>query len=185
MPESLDTPRLILAPWEAEDVALLGRMASNPRIMRYIGDGTCWSATRVAEVAGRQLERWHAHDFGWRTITARGSGEQIGLVALNYLGDGAAGFDPGEFEIGWWLTPEVWRQGFASEAAAAVRDEAFERLGAPSIIARLQAANLGSAGVARHIGMEFETEATGRFNEPIVIYRGLALSASSSQNSRC
>jgi RimJ/RimL family protein N-acetyltransferase len=53
-----------------------------------------------------------------------------------------------------------------------VRDDAFGRLDAPSVVARLQPANLGSAGVARRIGMVHERDTTGPSGEPLAIYRG-------------
>ncbi|MBN9623275.1 MAG: GNAT family N-acetyltransferase, partial [Actinobacteria bacterium] len=55
--------------------------------------------------------------------------------------------------------------------AAALRDEAFEVLQMPSIIARIQPENDGSLGVARKIGMHFDFATTGRSGERIVVYR--------------
>jgi hypothetical protein len=53
----------------------------------------------------------------------------------------------------------------------AVRDEAFARLGAPSVLARIQSANPGSLGVAAAIGLTPESEGRGRAGERIAILR--------------
>lgn len=119
------------------------------------------------------VEHWRRHDFGWRVMELSRTGEEIGFAALNHP-RAETGLEPSEFEIGWWLSPDFWRQGLTGEAAAAVRDEAFERLRAPSLVARLQPANVGSAGVARHIGMSHERDTIGPWGEPVAIYRGLA-----------
>jgi Uncharacterized protein conserved in bacteria (DUF2332)/Acetyltransferase (GNAT) domain len=99
------------------------------------------------------------------------SGSAVGFAALNLLGEGTAGLDPGEFEVGWWLLPEAWGHGFASEAAAAVCEEAFERVGATSVIARVQPENRSSVGVAGRLGMSHVLDTTGRFGEALAVYR--------------
>jgi RimJ/RimL family protein N-acetyltransferase len=167
-PLPLRTDRLTLEPWTEPDFALLGNLARTPAVMRYIGDGTTWTDARIADVAAHISEHWRSHDFGWRV--ARLDGSPIGFIALNFAGDGA-GVDHGEYEIGWWLAPSAWGRGLAREGAAAVRDEAFERVGAPSILARVSPANAGSLAVAAAIGLRHDTESTGRTGEPIAVLR--------------
>jgi RimJ/RimL family protein N-acetyltransferase len=117
------------------------------------------------------VDHWRDHDFGWRVVIDRAAEAEVGFVTLNYLGDGTAGLDPDEFEIGWWLVPGAWKRGLASEAASRVRDEAFERVRAASLVARLQPANRASAAVAERLGMSYELETTGRFAEVVAVYR--------------
>jgi RimJ/RimL family protein N-acetyltransferase len=167
-PLSLRTDRLTLDPWTEPDFTLLGSLARTPAVMRYIGDGTTWTDARLADVAAHISEHWRRHSFGWRV--AREDGSPVGFIALNFAGDGA-GVDPGEYEIGWWLAPSAWGRGLAREGAAAVRDEAFERIGAPSILARISPANAGSLAVAAAIGLRHDTESIGRTGEPIAVLR--------------
>lgn len=61
-------------------------------------------------------------------------------------------------------------QGARPEAAVALLDEGFGRVGRNRIIARMQPANVGSARVAQKIGMRLERETTGRNGEPVLIY---------------
>jgi RimJ/RimL family protein N-acetyltransferase len=167
-PLPLRTDRLTLDPWAEPDFALLGTLARTPAVMRYIGDGTTWTEARIADAAASISEHWRRHSFGWRV--ARVDGSPIGFIALNFAGDGG-GVDPGEYEIGWWLAPSAWGRGLAREGAAAVRDDAFERVGAPSIVARISPANAGSLGVAAAIGLSHETNSIGRGGEPIAVLR--------------
>ncbi|HEX4753748.1 MAG TPA: GNAT family N-acetyltransferase, partial [Solirubrobacterales bacterium] len=67
--------------------------------------------------------------------------------------------------------PDAWGRGLGSEGAAALRDEAFDALAMPSIIARIQPANDASIGVARKLGMELDFATTGRSGERLVVYR--------------
>lgn len=169
MPDALQTARLRLDPWAAGDLALFAGLARTPAVMRYIGGGTTWTDARIHDVAARIASHWSAHGFGWR-VGRRHDGTPVGVFALSFPGEGA-GIDPGEYEIGWWLSPSAWGQGLAREGAAAVRDEAFDRVAAPSIVARIAPANAASLAVAAAIGLSHETESTGRDGETIAVLR--------------
>jgi RimJ/RimL family protein N-acetyltransferase len=171
---TLKTTRLLLRPWSDRDLSVLARLAADPRVVRYIGDGRPWSADRVGEVSRAATEHWQHNNFGLRVVVPRETQTPVGLAALNYLGEGTEGLDPTEFEIGWWLLPVVWRQGLATEAANALCREAFNRVGAPSVVARVQPENQASAAVAMRLGMSYELDTTGRFGEAVSVYRLLA-----------
>lgn len=170
MAETLFTERLRLEPWSDSHLAMFGALARTPAVVRFIGDGTTWSDARVHDVHARNLAHWAQHDFGWRVAVQEG--RAVGLIALNFAGEGA-GIDPGEYEIGWWLAPEAWGRGLAREGAAAVRDEAFGRVRAPSVVARIAPGNAASLGVAQAIGLTRESDSVGRGGEPIAVLRGL------------
>ncbi len=138
--------------------------------MRYIGPGETWDQRRADEVFDRALEHWAEHGFGWRSALGRSSGEWLGFAGLNYRGPGAVEIAEDEVEIGWWIVRRSWGQGLASEGAGPLRDEAFERLELPQIIARIQPANAASARVAEKIGMRIARAATGRHGEALRIY---------------
>lgn len=168
MPVPLHTERLRLDPWTEADTGLLAALARTPAVMRYIGDGTTWTDARIHDVAGHAASHWREHGFGWRV--ARLGAAAVGFIMLNFAGEGA-GVSAYEYEIGWWLAPSAWGRGLAREGAAAIRDEAFERVGAPSILARVQPANAASLGVAAAIGLTAECASTGRGGEPIAVLR--------------
>ena len=163
----MKTARLELLRWVPEHDRLLVAWASDPAIMRFIGDGSLWSESRALDVAEHQRTHWEQHGFGWRVAVV--DGEPIGFIMLSFAGEGA-GVDADEYEIGWWLVPSAWGHGYAREGAAALCDEAFG-IGAPSVVARIQRANAASIAVAEAIGMRYERMSTGRGGEPIAIYR--------------
>lgn len=171
---SLETERLLLRPWTAEDVSLLAKLSSNPRVTRYIGDGHTWTALKAITVSDRALTHWRDHGFGWRVVLEVATGVEIGLIALNRMGDGTAGLDPGEHEIGWWLSPEHWGHGYATEGAGAVAGDAFASLGAPHLTARIRPDNAGSIRVAGAIGMRFEFNTVAEPGVAVAIYRAFA-----------
>jgi RimJ/RimL family protein N-acetyltransferase len=174
VPHVLETDRLLLRPWTSEDVALLATLSSNPRVTRYIGLGQTWTALKAITVSDRALDHWREHGFGWRVVVHVSSGTEIGLLALNRMGDGTPGLEPDEYEIGWWLSPDRWGHGYATEGARAVAEDAFTSLGAPRLTARILPENAGSIAVAESIGMGFEFNTVAEPGVLVAVYRSSA-----------
>lgn len=158
-------------PWEERHTELLVRLSSDPDVTRYIGAGVVWPRAQAEAVSAAQQEHWRKHAFGWRGAVEKASGLTVGFLASNFAGIGTTGLDPSEFEIGWWLVPDVWGRGFAAEGAAALVAEAFENLDAPSVVARIQPENAASIRVAASLGLTLHFTSTGRHGEPVAIYR--------------
>jgi RimJ/RimL family protein N-acetyltransferase len=170
----METARLRLEPWDETHAALLARLAAIPQVMRYIGPGELWSPAKTEEVAAEKRLHWAEHGFGWRVAVEKATGVPVGFMALNFAGEGTAGLDAREYEIGWWLEPSQWGRGFATEGGLALIDEAFGRLGAPSVVARIQPDNAASLRVAERLGLRLDFHTTGKLGEPLAIVRRLA-----------
>jgi RimJ/RimL family protein N-acetyltransferase len=98
----------LLERWNEHHRHEFAKLAANPRVMRYIGDGRIWNRVRSDEVFTLQLEHWSEHGFGWRSAIQRTTGSWIGFIALNFTGPEATEIPASEVEIGWWLDPAVW-----------------------------------------------------------------------------
>jgi RimJ/RimL family protein N-acetyltransferase len=167
---SIETDRLLLEPWGPQHVEMLVGLSSTADVMTFIGSGEPWSRERAKEVAQGVCRHWSDHGFGWRAATESASGKLIGFLALNFAGEGTAGLGAREYEIGWWLAPEAWGRGFAREGAVAIRDEAFNTLMAPSVVARVQPANARSIAVAESVGLSLGFTTTGKSGEAVAVY---------------
>ncbi|MFL5909146.1 MAG: GNAT family N-acetyltransferase [Gaiellaceae bacterium] len=164
----LTTARLRLLPWEDRFKDDLVRLSADPRVTRYIGDGRPWGRDFAVQRHRAHLAHWAEHGFGWRAIVR--DDEFIGIAALNRLGQAVPGIDESAIEVGWWLDPRVWGRGFATEAALALRDEAFTHLGAERLVARFQSANLASERVMTKLGMTRHGDTVGRAGERVRVY---------------
>lgn len=171
---ALQTDRLTLVPWPAERYEAIAALTQDPRVMRFIGDGSLWEADFIAGVAEKQQRYWDTVGYGWRIAVRKTDGEAIAMAASCPVGDGVPDLDPSEHELGWWVAAEAWRQGYGSEIALALRAEAHEVHGSAEVLARLQPENLGSAGVAKAIGLTYSGDIRGRLGEPNAVYRGPA-----------
>jgi ribosomal-protein-alanine N-acetyltransferase len=63
-----------------------------------------------------------------------------------------------EVEVGYTLGRDYWGQGYATEAAGAVRDYALRELGADRLIALIIHGNTASENVARKLGLRYERD---------------------------
>ena len=144
----LETLRLDVREFVATDFDDLRRLGSDPRVMRYIGNGKPLSRDGVARMLARIL-RYPAlyPDLGiWHT-SRRDTGAFIGWFSLKY-----AGKSP-DVEIGYWLLPNAWGHGFATEGAQAMADYGFDDLGLHRIIGVTHRGNKASQRVLMKAGL--------------------------------
>jgi RimJ/RimL family protein N-acetyltransferase len=140
------TERLVLRRWREEDGPGFAAMNADPEVMRYVG-GVLDRAGSDALLA-RLEEGWRRDGYGRAAVEDAVSGELLGFVGL-----GPHRALPGEVEIGWRLVRRAWGRGLASEAAAVVRDLAFDDLGLARIVSVALPGNAASLAVMRRIGM--------------------------------
>jgi RimJ/RimL family protein N-acetyltransferase len=141
---TLETTRLILRAPRREDFEPFAAFMSDPETARYLGGALvrpmAWRSW--AAVAGA----WILNGFSMFSIIEKASGRWIGRAGP-WMPDGWPGT-----EIGWGIVSEAQRKGYATEAATAAMDWAFETLGWAEVIHCIEPANAPSIGVARALG---------------------------------
>jgi RimJ/RimL family protein N-acetyltransferase len=153
---ALETARLRLLPWQAEDWVQLRPIATDPEVVRYISGGEPWADERIREFVARQVACFAARGFCLWRLQHKADSEIIGFCGLHPL-DGTP-----EIEIGWWLARARWGQGLATEAAREALRDAFERAGLERIVAIAQPANRASIRIMEKLGMSYECNTTHR-----------------------
>jgi len=143
----LHTPRLRLRPVCADDFDWLAALSADPRVMAMLG-GTR-SPAQVQAWLNRELA--HFERYGYCRNIVSHNAESIGLVGLT-RSDFDSGIVPG-IEIAWNLAHAHWGQGFATEAAQSVIQEAFYTHGIGELVAITSVDNVRSRGVMVRLGM--------------------------------
>ena len=157
----LETTRLILRDWRADDLPALCRLTADPDVMRYIGAGATWSEEQTRAFIERQMAHAQQHGFCLWALQEKSGGAVIGHAGLQYLGTST------HVEIGWWLRRDCWGRGLATEAARRALREGFERAGLERIVAIANQDNSASQAVMRKIGLRYERMAnTSEFGLP-------------------
>ena len=146
-----ETSRLILRDWEDADEARFYAVMNTPAVMRHLGGVQDLQEWRDAVNRIRGFSRDFGHTF-W-IVKDKASHELHGFCGLKRANAPGAGALTGTPEIGWRLRESAWGQGIAKEAAIASLDLGFGRFGYDRIIAMTIAANDGSHGLMKRLGM--------------------------------
>jgi RimJ/RimL family protein N-acetyltransferase len=157
---TVGTDRLILRRWKDADRAPFAELNGDPETLVY------FPSTLTREESDALVDRIEARfersGFGLWALEVRQTGEFIGFTGLSPVGEGVP--NPDGMEIGWRLARHAWHHGYATEAARAARDVAFDGAGLPELWSMTAVLNTPSQAVMRRIGM---TEAV-RFEHPRV-----------------
>ncbi len=152
---TLETSRLILRPMLATDLDAIHLIFTDPQVMASFG---------VPLFGLEHSQRWlqrnldHQSRFGYGLFSVIHKADRVligdcGLENMEIGGQVVA-------ELGYDFRSAYWRQGFATEAALAVRDYAFDVLHLPQLISLIRVGNFASRRVAEKVGMQFVEEFT-------------------------
>jgi len=114
-------------------------------------DGMVWDPPKNTEELTEPLRRsqkdWSiGNSYTW-TIETKASAEFIGRIAIRLTDQEHV------WSLGYWIHPSVQKTGFATEAAAAMLELGFSRLGAVRITAAHATWNEASGKVLQRIGL--------------------------------
>ncbi len=145
----LRTERLLMRPFRASDREAFAAINADPVVMEH------YPAPLTPEQSDLLLDRINAsfdeHGFGVWALELPGHVPLLGYTGLavpkweNHLTPCV--------EVGWRLGREHWGRGYASEAALAALDAAFNRFGLDEVLSFTSLPNERSARVMQRIGM--------------------------------
>lgn len=149
------TPRLVVRTWRDADRPSLVQMVTNLEMMRHIGDGRLWSASRIDDFLDRQRQHLDRHGVCFGAVADTGSDRVIGLAGMQRL-------DTGDFELGWWIWKDYHGQGLAVEAIRPFLIHARDVMELDRLVAVIDPPNSASIRVAEKLGMVFEHQVSAR-----------------------
>ncbi len=148
MLETLQTERLLLRPFETSDLPALTAIHRDPQTMKHIGGPR--SAAKSRQELQHIIAGYEILGFGPLALVRRqkcSDEEQVigrcGLWLQQIEGRR-------EFDLAYLVARDHWNQGYATEAATAVRDWAFE-YGFPRLICLIERDNTPSLRVAEKL----------------------------------
>ena len=149
----LETKRLYLRQWQASDFAIFAEMNADPEVMRYFPKVL---SAKVSDIIAKKCQQLIA-DKGWGLWAvsvkddAKNSGGFIGFVGLNDT-HADMSFGPA-VEIAWRLHKDYWGYGYATEAARAALNFAFDELALDEVVSFTAFINKRSQLVMERLGM--------------------------------
>lgn len=154
----IETARLRLRAPRIEDFDLYAQIICSPR-------GTFMKGPMSREDAwddfARMIVVWLFRGHGAWIIEEKQTAKALGVVLI--------GFEPGDSapELGYALSAEAEGRGYASEAAAAIRDHALRDLRLPELVSYIVPENAASIAVAERLGATLAPERV----DGILVYR--------------
>jgi ribosomal-protein-alanine N-acetyltransferase len=145
----IETPRLILRPWNDDDVEAWAAMNADPAVMEFF-PGTM-AVERSRDQAALMRADLENNGYGWFVMERKDRPGFAGIMALDDIRHDMP-FRPLR-EIGWRLPVESWGHGYATEAGNALLRLAFEDLLWPEVVAMTAAINTRSRRVMQRLGM--------------------------------
>lgn len=169
MAPSLTTPRLTLRPWRDEDAPAALTIYGHPDVIRWLSP----AMERVCDTPAMRLvlQQWIAENeraappAGHWAIVRRENDRVIGAARLLPLPPRQE-----DLEIGWHLHPDLWGNGYATEAASVVASWAFSH-DVNEIFAVVRPDNVRAGATLRRNGMEWVGETNKYFGMALQVFR--------------
>lgn len=150
---SLESGRLLLRPYTADDFEALFAIQSRPEVARWLywepRDEDEVRAVLEKKIAGSRLDD-DGDSLGF-AVVLKASSEVIGDASLLLVS-----VEHRQGEIGFGFHPDHHGRGYATETAQLLVKLAFEHLGLHRVIGRLEPRNAASARVFERLNMRKE-----------------------------
>ena len=160
----ITTERLILREMTSEDLDALYTVLADSDIMRHYP--YTFDEARVRGWINKNIERYRVFGFGLWAVCLKSTGQMIGDCGLTMQNINGTILP----EIGYHIAKAYQRQGYAKEAAKAVRDRTFTSTPFGMVYSYMKKENMPSAAVARANGMKLLNEFTDDEGEQTVVY---------------
>ncbi|HEX8861981.1 MAG TPA: GNAT family N-acetyltransferase [Actinomycetes bacterium] len=147
----LETDRLLLRRFTADDVDNLVELDGDPDVMRFITGGR---PTPREEIRDDVLPAFLGYyrrfaGYGFWAAIEKSTGAFLGWFHLRP----PEGHRLDDVELGYRLRKSAWGKGYATEASRALIRKAFTELGARRVYAETMAVNLASRRVMEKAGL--------------------------------
>ena len=166
---AVSTERLVMGPWTPEDASAGLEIFGSEEVTHWLAPAM--EPIHDAAAMSAALERWAQEDaeaeppVGHWAARRVQDGVLVGSITLRRMPP----FQE-DLELAWQFSPRYWGNGYATEAARAVANWAFES-SAHELFAVMRPANERAEKVARRLGMEWVGETNKYYDLRLQVYR--------------
>ena len=159
---NLESRRLKLAPFTADDLDLSFEMFTDPAVVKYAGG--VMSEPEIRANLSNWTRRGGDGCIGIWTVSDRRTGEKFGSAALlpipieedetDYSLVVPGEMPEGDIEVGYYLKRSAWGFGYATEACRRLLEFAFRETPLQEVVATFDKGNLASRNVLEKSGFK-------------------------------
>jgi len=147
----IKTGRLGLRNWLASDTAPFVTMGQDSKVMRYFPE-LLTEADTIALINNLK-KHYEKYGYTYFAMDELATGEFVGFTGLKYQ-TFESEFTP-SVDIGWRLKRSAWGKGYATEAAKACLNVAFNEFGLDEVYSFCPDLNKASEAIMKKIGMTY------------------------------
>ena len=147
----LETERLFIRRLDVGDAEFILTLLNEPSFLRFIGDKKVRTVQDAEQyILNGPVASYERHGFGLCRVELKETHTPIGMCGLLKRDELP---DP---DIGFAFLPDFWNKGFAFESAAAVMNDARERLKLERVLAITNQDNESSIKLLQKLGLQIE-----------------------------
>ena len=148
----LETKRLIVREYTADDFADLFAILSDSETMKYYPKP--YDENGVNRWINWCIDSYQKYGFGLWALQLKDSGKFIGDCGISMQNIDGQSLP----EIGYHINKDFWRQGYAKEACEEVKKWFFENTNFDCVYSYMNKENIASVNTAKSNGMKFVKE---------------------------
>ncbi|MET6997074.1 GNAT family N-acetyltransferase [Chitinophaga defluvii] len=148
------TPRLILREIIPADEKGMFTLDADPEVHKYLGNQPVTSMEEVRSVIQFIRRQYVDNGIGRWAVIEKDTNLFLGWAGLKLITTPIHN-RVNYYDLGYRLIKSCWGKGYATEAARAVRDYGFNRMGLPVIYGMTEVGNTGSRRVLEKTGLKY------------------------------
>ena len=149
----LETDRLGFRTWRKEDLGLAIGLWGDPEVTKFFDNRGKLNQRQVKDRLLAEIKNQKTYGMQYWPIFEKLKGKHIGAAGLR-----PKRLKVRQYETGFHIRSEFWRQGYGREAAQVVIHYAFRKLKASSLFAGHNPRNLASAKLLKTLGFEYAND---------------------------
>jgi len=148
-PRIIETERLLLRPFNLEDIDDVYELNSNKTVQEWTGDKILATKEEARNlIVNVSWSDYEKYGFGRYAVVYKPDQKLIGFSGLKYLPE----ID--QVDLGYRFLPEYWGKGIATESSMATLKDGFENIELKEIIAFAYLENGASCHVLGKVGFD-------------------------------
>ena len=132
-----------------DDAAAVWAIAGDPRAVEHNPSDLIGTRAEADQLVGRWIQHWERHGFGYWCVRQIGRSRLVGYCGVKRM----LAHERPVLNLIYRFHPDVWGQGYATEAARAAVSWARTDQPGATILARVRPDNLASRAVALKAGL--------------------------------
>ena len=152
---TLETPRLLLRPFELSDAEDMFEMDKNPEVHKYLWQTPTKSKDETVKIISYIQKQYAENNIGRFATILKETGEFIGWTGIKYINDHVENGNTNFYDYGYRLSEKFWNKGFATEASVAWLKYGFDEMNIEKMNAYTHAENGASNHVLQKVGFQF------------------------------